>query len=252
MRVLLTSTYTPGCGMARMIVAAAAAGAIVGGLVTGVAAFLIGGGHPEVLSTPPAVVQNASPVAVGASPIPTQAQPLTVAQAPALAPPPREAEDTRSFTRSVLNERAVGSKSEIDYEIIVWRVETSVRRLASTKKDVIDLHWGIKYTGPRPPLHILRPSLTGGWPEQTVALVSAIPQGKEDGREVKFAYRGDDFSLVRTVAEGNPREWFVREKGGEWATGTETISVPELKAILQSRYPDEFPPGCPPPRFMSS
>ncbi|MBX9628615.1 MAG: hypothetical protein K2X82_32760 [Gemmataceae bacterium] len=170
----------------------------------------------------------------------------------AVAPPPRDADETRSFTRAALEARTEGTKSEGDFGVITWRVEAGVRRLASTKKDVIELHWGIRYNGPRPPLHVQRPSLTSGWPESTVALVSAIPQGKERGRDVKFMYTDDKFPYARHRAEGSPIEWYILEKGGEWATGTETISVTELKGILQSGYPGEFPPGCPPPSLYVS
>src|SRR5947208_3157146 len=68
-------------------------------------------------------------------------------------PPPRLVEDTRCYRSD--SKRRVTARDYADpckMYGVECRVKVAVRRLASTGRDVIDLHWSIKYVGRRPPL----------------------------------------------------------------------------------------------------
>lgn len=127
-----------------------------------------------------------------------------------------------------------------------WRVRVGTRRLVSTGRDLIEFHWGVKYVGPRPPLIMQRPAFTDGWPGSTRAEFYAFPPGQQKGRWVTLPDTDDrpaGFSLIRD--RPNP-EWFLTAARGQWESGRDAIPVADVKAVLQARFPGEFPADRPP------
>jgi hypothetical protein len=104
-------------------------------------------------------------------------------------------------------------------------LEAKVEVTKDAKGDVLLLHWSIDYTGPRFPLHILKPSLESAWHNQTYLKIYPVD---EQGLTYLFAIPPPDASpKLHTFS----KEDFVTVKKGEVAKGT--IKVPWTAVIAQ-------------------
>jgi hypothetical protein len=163
----------------------------------------------------------------------------------AVAPMPRE--DSRIEFKDYKGRGVPAAEGGFnDANGVRFTVTGKVRRLVSTGRDVIDLDWKVEYSGPRPPLILMPPSLTEGWPEMTRVGVYAFPRGSETGRYVRFATPEPDGGVRLLIFEGVPKAWYLTVPKGEVGTGNVSLLVADLKALLQSRYPAEFPDAAPP------
>jgi hypothetical protein len=184
----------------------------------------------------------------GAEPLTKDAEPVAVP----VAPMPRAVEDTRR-KRLFVESRAMPADSNEVHESngVEFAVNLKVRRLASTGRDVIDFHWRMGYTGPRPPLIVLEPSLTETWPGTTQVTVYAFPKGSKEGRMERFETPAPaDHAEIGWALRGPPKHWFVTIKKGKTATGTVPLAVADIKELLRSRYPSEFSETVPPKLYV--
>jgi hypothetical protein len=164
-----------------------------------------------------------------------------------LAPPPREAEATRVYR--VYYEAQVRDQDPdavVTVHGVEWQVKAKVRRLASTGKDVIDLHWSIRYTGQRQPLIILEPSLTNPSAWETYVTFYAFPEGAEHGRRINICSPPPPPPMLSPIAPWRSRDWFLTVQKRETATGRATVSVADLRKSLVEMYPAEFTGRSPP------
>ncbi len=180
-----------------------------------------------------------------------QSPPIEVKPGLPAAPMPRAVEDTRVY-RDYFERGSYPADWEEAWKTlgVEWTVKVGVRRLVSTGRDVIDFEWSMKYTGPRPPLIIRKPSLTDSLPWETEVHVYAFPPGKEGGRRVIFAPPRDEGLLSRVLFNGAPADWWVVVKEGETETGRETLAVADVKERLRTLYPAEFPADKPPKLYV--
>lgn len=174
--------------------------------------------------------------------------------APAIevAPMPRMVEDTRVGRAGIENWAEPANTNEAHKNNgIEWRVNVEVRRLDASTRDVLDFNWRMKYTGPRPPLIILRPSLTDSWPETTQVTVFAFPAGSKEGRVMLFeTTEPEKGAAVDWILHGPPKNWYITAKKGTTETGTVTLAVADIKEVLRNRYPTEFSERVPPKLFV--
>ena len=167
-----------------------------------------------------------------------------------IAPLPHEpaerisSEGIKSISRPADTDETVSSNG------VEWRVNAKVRRLVSSGREVIDLDWRIKYTGPRPPLIILAPSLTDSWPETTEVCVIAFAKGCKDGRGELFQTPEPADGLLNVIFQGDPKEWYITVDKNQTATGTVTLSVADLKRVLLRKFPTEFSETIPPKLYV--
>lgn len=134
---------------------------------------------------------------------------------------------------------------------VTWGVNVKVRRLVSSGRDVLDFHWRMKYTGPRPPLIILEPSLIDSWPKTTRVVVFAFPKGSKEGRGEIFETTEPGEGVANGWAlHGEPRYWYLTVRKGETATGVMPLAVADIKQRLRARYPDEFSEKVPPKLYV--
>lgn len=168
-----------------------------------------------------------------------------------VAPPPRAVEDTRVYLSDFKRNARTPDDGEKSINGLEWRVSVATRKLVSTGREVIDLHWRLKYSGPRPPLIILRPSITDSWAGATEARIHAFPPGEEKGRVIVFTVPFEAGNASRHLFNGPPGEWFLRVPKGRAATGTESVFVTEVKERLRSQYPAEFPADRPPKLYAT-
>jgi hypothetical protein len=101
------------------------------------------------------------------------------------------------------------------------------------RAEEIQLNWTLDYTGPRPPLIILRPSLEDGTAGQTRVILYA--EGK-DGR----VYEGQLESPTPPLVQGTPKEWFLTIPPGKTATGELKISARRVADCFQQPWPKQF------------
>ena len=116
---------------------------------------------------------------------------------------------------------------------------TAVRAKEDAKGDTIEIDWELDYTGRRPPLVILEPSLSRATAEQTVAVFYALGKnGKVHEVEMKSPHPvGFGFST--------PAEWFATVEKGKTATGTLTLSARDAGARFKRLWPDQFDDTAP-------
>ncbi|MCE9566229.1 MAG: hypothetical protein K8U57_29760 [Planctomycetes bacterium] len=165
----------------------------------------------------------------------------------AVAPPPRAVEDSR-ISLDYLKECAWPADNDRIYECngVEWRVKVKIGRLLSTGKDTIEFHWKMKYSGPRPPLNILIPSLMSSWPKTTEVRVYAFPLGTELGRMIKFQTPEPEDGIVGLLFRGALREWYMTIRDKETESGIVVLAIDDIKTELRSKFPSEFSGSEPP------
>jgi hypothetical protein len=154
-------------------------------------------------------------------------------------------------------------------------VELAIKVKGVPNKEFTDIEvaWTLTYSGPRPPLIIVRPSLELTTGQSTVFLYAA-PKGKNYA--VLFAVasaREENGFVIDAYGEKKPlpdlpkvgtlphpdqfklrtrtKDWFVTVPAGKSATGVLTVSGAKLKHHLLTSYPGEFDPKEPPRLFVS-
>jgi hypothetical protein len=145
--------------------------------------------------------------------------PLAVAAWAAPVPPPANKLEARiqEIRKSGVEKRVNGAKLEFT---------------AEAEGDTIRLKWSLDYTGPRPPLIIVKPSLTTPGSMTLVAVYTL----RKDG-EVGEAFLGPPARPGIVVLQ---EQDFLRLEKGKRATGTITVPVEKLRERLAARYPGEF------------
>jgi hypothetical protein len=101
---------------------------------------------------------------------------------------------------------------------------------------LLRLRWTLDYTGPRPPLTILRPTLDQSTFGQTVVEVYAEGVDKKVYRLGLWSRSppGDAFPLTN-------REAFLKVEEGQPATGTITLFAGEITDAFPNEHPAAFP-----------
>jgi hypothetical protein len=99
--------------------------------------------------------------------------------------------------------------------------------------DEITIQWTLDYTGPRPPLIILEPTLERETEGQTAALFYA------EGPDQKvYTYQVDSPSPV--ILTGVPDKWFLTVDKGKAATGRISIPAVKVRIGFQATWPEIF------------
>lgn len=138
--------------------------------------------------------------------------------------------------------------------------------------NAIEVIWTISYSGPRPPLILIKPSLELATRGQTKVIFYAFARGKKygfplvvasptiltekSGRQVlvgPFSFEKRELSrpLGSSLAPSlrRTKDWFITASKGESANGAIMISVKDLKKSLMKKFPGEFDSNKPPRLF---
>jgi hypothetical protein len=133
---------------------------------------------------------------------------------------------------------------------VEWRLKVGRRRLASTGREVIDFDWSIKYTGPRPPLIILEPTLERTTDGQTCAEFYVFQQGVKVGRRLMIRSPYSPLTGQWGTPRPPDRDWFLNIPAGRTERGRVSLAVAELKRRLVALYPAEFGQKEPPKVYV--
>jgi hypothetical protein len=126
-------------------------------------------------------------------------------------------------------------------------VQTLHRKEKATE---IEFTWTLTYTGPRPPLIILEPSLTQPSAVQTYVRFFAIPKGAKQGRAA--AHGSPSWLDLKKPGEApkledlNRQLRFVTVEKEKSAKDTTSFPVEKLKKRLLDDFPNEFDADTPP------
>ncbi|HYT93430.1 MAG TPA: hypothetical protein VEL76_32230 [Gemmataceae bacterium] len=108
---------------------------------------------------------------------------------------------------------------------------------AATKGDEILLHWSLDYTGPRQPLHILKPSLTEfAAAGQTTVLFFLI----QDGKDYVVSYAAQSAFPHLWIGNRTPKEAYLAVERGKAGKGSLSASAGELWRAAKERFPGKF------------
>ena len=122
-------------------------------------------------------------------------------------------------------------------------VRIEVKPVPAEKPDAVEAEWVLKYSGPRPPLVILPPSLTDGVKDRETELMF-FATGKS-GKTYGYGYR-NPVDLFGVLPGDAPANSFLTLKAGEGGRGTLLVKTADLRDNLRKREPDEFDRTRPP------
>ena len=126
-------------------------------------------------------------------------------------------------------------------------VRIQVKQVPAEKPDAVEVEWVVKYSGPRPPLTIRRPSLTEGVHNREAELMF-YATGKS-GETYGYGYQ-NPVDLFAVLPGDAPANCFLTLKAGEGGRGTFVVKTADLRDNLLKRKPDEFDRPRPPKLYV--
>lgn len=119
-----------------------------------------------------------------------------------------------------------------------------VKPTPADEPDAVEVQWTLKYSGPRPPLTILRPSLTDTAlkARETELMVYATGKSKE-------TFRYDFLSPAQAFGFfpfGPPAKRFLTIKEGKAGRDKLTVKIADIRDNFRKRKPDEYDRTTPP------
>jgi hypothetical protein len=183
-------------------------------------------------------------------------------------------EDSKKDLASLEQEAAKGVLSAKNNGV---ELAVELKVVANKESTDIEIAWTIKYSGPRPPLIIVQPTLKLTTMSTTI-LVYAAPKGKDYALPFlvkspaempgEKGYVIDAYGDRKLLPELPPmlstiphpdrfklrtrtKEWFITVPAGTSAQGVLTISGSKLKDFLLTTYPGHFDPKEPPRLFVN-
>jgi hypothetical protein len=184
---------------------------------------------------------------------------------------PRESLDPRKHGLAFLEQEAAkGVKKSAKTNGVELAIE--LKGVPNKETTDIEVAWIITYTGPRPPLTIVQPTLELST-AQTMISIFAAPKGKDyafaftvkSPEEIPGLRRFlvDAYGVKKELPEYRmlapfpptelvlrSKDWFVTAPAGKSAKGVLTVSGAKLKKHLMTSFPGEFDPKQPPRLFL--
>jgi hypothetical protein len=112
--------------------------------------------------------------------------------------------------------------------------------------DLIKIHWTMDYTGPRPPLIILKPDLDHPTPTKLTRLL-VYARGK-DGRLYEYELTNPTRSAL-DFAPALAKDWFLTIPKGKTGSGDLTLPADRIGKYFRQQWPEQFG-AAPPPLYL--